>query len=208
MNKFKSLVLAAAVSLVCSSAAFAVIPGSATDGAASAYEQNHQGALAMLTGFKNELTSAPEVSAPLKQLPTELAKLPGLAKAYLDAEKAGNQSSANAALDAYTQEAQTIIDLAIPLDTGLMPMRAQIEQNFAAMGPDGVKLAAEKDIAAAMVDINAALKPLDDANAAVGPLESAAAKSASLRMKVEAKKIFGEELRVQAGNMLQGKVAQ
>jgi hypothetical protein len=208
MRKFKALFLAAAVSLALVGTASATIPGSAPGPAAgSAYEQSHTGAAAFLTEFKDALAE-PKLAADLAKLPIEMAKLPGLKKAYVDAKNAGKEDEAKAALDAYTETVQTVIGLAVPLDQAIMPGRAQIEKGFASMGPDGAKLAAEKDIASLLADINAALKPLDEANTVVGPLQMAAAKATNIRVKAEAKKIFGEELGAQISNMLQGELAK
>jgi hypothetical protein len=215
----KSIILAAAAALAVSLSGAAMAAPKATDTAPSAaalakkspaeiYDLNHKGAVGMLTEFKTVITTVPEVSGPLAQLSTELAKLPGLEKAFIDAKNAGNEADAKKAQDSYTASVQTIVDLAVPLDQGLMPVRAKIAGGFEAVGPIGAKLKAEKDVAGLLADIDAALKPLDDANAIVGPMHDAAMKTTQTRIKQEAKKIFSEELGAQVGNMLQAKLAQ
>lgn len=175
---------------------------------AQIYDLNHKGAVAVLTRFKTGVTTDPDVTGAMTTLKTELAGLPALEKAYIDAKNAGNEAAAKTALDSYTASVQKIIDAALPLDQGLMPMRAKVMSGFEQMGPTGAKLKAEKDVAALVADIDAAFKPLDDANTIVGPIQMAAAKAAQVRIKLEAKKIFSEELGAQVGNLLQQKLAQ
>ncbi len=175
---------------------------------AEIYDQNHKGAIGMLTEFKGVITSVPQVAGPLSQLAPELAKLPGFEKAYIDAKNASNEADAKAALDNYTATVQKIVELAVPLDQGIMPIRAKIMGQFEQLGPVGTKLMAEKDVAALLADIEATLKPLDDANTLVGPMHDAAMKTTQVRMSAEGKKIFNEELGNQISNMLQGKLAQ
>ncbi|CAN5291475.1 hypothetical protein BH10CYA1_BH10CYA1_28370 [soil metagenome] len=175
---------------------------------AQIYDANHQGAVAIFTQFKTAITTDPDVSGSIAQLKTELAGLPTLEKAFIDAKNAGNEAAAKTAQDSYTASVQKIIDLAIPLDQGLLPMRAKMMGGFDQMGAIGAKLKAEKDIAGLIADIDAALKPLDDANTIVGPIQMAAVKAAQVRIKLEAKKIFSEELGGQVGNLLQQKLAQ
>lgn len=175
---------------------------------AQIYDMNHTGAVAIFTRFKTGITTDPDISSSLAGLKTELAGLPALEKAFVDAKNAGNEAAAKTAQDSYTASVQKIIDLAVPLDQNLMPIRAQIMGGFEQMGPTGAKLKAEKDIAGLISDIDAALKPLDDANTIVGPIQQAAAKAAQLRIQLEAKKIFSEELGAQVGNLLQQKLAQ
>ncbi len=175
---------------------------------AQIYDLNHKGAVAVLTRFKTGVTTDPDVTGAMTTLKTELAGLPALEKAYVDAKNAGNEAAAKTALDSYTASVQKIIDVAVPLDQGLLPMRAQVMGGFEQMGPSGAKLKAEKDVAGLIADIDAAFKPLDDANSIVGPIQMAAAKAAQVRIKLEAKKIFSEELGAQVGNLLQQKLAQ
>ncbi len=175
---------------------------------AEIYDLNHKGAVAMLTQFKNVVTSVPQVAGSLTQLAPELAKLPGFEKAFIDAKNAGNEADAKTALGNYTDTVQKIVELAVPLDQGIMPVRAKIMGQFEQLGPVGAKLMAEKDIAALLADIETALKPLDDANTIVGPLHDAAMQTTQVRIQAESKKIFNEELGNQISNMLQGKLAQ
>lgn len=175
---------------------------------AQIYDLNHKGAIAVLTRFKTGITTDADVTAGMATLKTELAGLPTLEKAYVDAKNASNEAAAKTALDSYTASVQKIIEVAMPLGQGLMPIRAQVMGGFEQMGPTGAKLKAEKDIAALIAEIDAALKPLDDANTIVGPIQMAAAKAAQVRIRLEAKKIFSEELGSQVGNLLQQKLAQ
>ena len=214
MNRKSIILVAAALALSISGSAIAA-PKATTAPAATAahspaeiYDLNHKGALGMLTEFKTLITSQPEIVAPLAQLSTELAKLPGFEKAYIDAKNASNEADAKTALDNYTATAQKIVELAVPLDRGLLPVRGKIMQGFESLGPVGAKLVSEKDIAAALADIGTTLKPLDDANKLVGPMHDAAMKTTQVRMKAEGKKIFNEELGNQISNMLQQKLAQ
>ncbi len=214
MNRKSILLVAAALALSISGSAIAAPKTAAAPAATAAhspaeiYDLNHKGALGMLVQFKTLITSQPEIVAPLGQLSTELAKLPGFEKAYIDAKNAGNDADAKAALDNYTQSAQKIVELAVPLDQGLLPIRGKIMQGFESLGPVGTKLVAEKDIAAALADIDTTLKPLNDANTLVGPLHDAAVKTTQIRIRAEGKKIFNEELGNQISNMLQGKLAK
>jgi len=212
----KSIILAAAAALAFSLSGAAIAAPKATAPQATAatkspaeiYDLNHKGAVGMMTQFKTVITSEPEVTAPLAQLKTELAGLPALEKAFVDAKNAGNDADAKKAQDSYTASVQKVVELAVPLNQALMPMRAQLMGGFEQMGPSGAKLKAEKDVAALIADIDAALKPLDDANSIVGPLFNAAKKSAQARIKQAAEKIFNEELGNQASNLLQQKLAQ
>jgi hypothetical protein len=154
------------------------------------------------------ITTVPGVAGSLTQLAPELAKLPGFEKAYIDAKNASNEADAKTALDNYNATVQKVIELAVPLDQGILPVRAQIMGQFEQLGPVGAKLMAEKDVAALLSDIETALKPLADANTLVGPLHDAAMKTTQVRMQAEGKKIFNEELGNQISNMLQGKLAQ
>jgi len=216
MIKFKSTTLAAAVlglSLCISGVASATIPGSAPAADApqsgtpdQLYEQNHHAALAALTQLKTILAS-PKVAPSMTQLATELAKLPGLKAAYLDAKKSGKEDEAKTALEAYTQSANTIIELALPLEQ-LVQMDGQDMAGFDQLGPVGAKLKAEVDIAAVINEIDTAMKPLNDANDVVGPLQIAAATAMQARMKEMAPKIFGEELATQVEKALNGEPAK
>lgn len=215
----KSIILAAAAALALSSlSGIAVAAQPAPKGApqtavqgkspAEIYDMNHKGAVMILTRFKGMVTSA-EPSAMLTQLKAELDGLPALEKSFIDAKNAGNEAAAKTAQDSYVASVQKVIALAMPLDQGIMPMRAQIMGGFEQLGPTvGPKLKAEKDIAALITDIDAALKPLDDANSIVGPLHDGAMKTAQTRIKALGQKIFDEELANQVGNALQQKLAK
>ncbi|MBS2002934.1 MAG: hypothetical protein U0103_24690 [Candidatus Obscuribacterales bacterium] len=214
----KSIVLAAAAVLALSSLSgvATAAPKAKTPAAATAvqgkspaeiYDANHKGAVAVLTRFKTGISS-PDVAGALAQIKTELDGLPALAKAYVDAKNAGDDAAAKTAQDSYTASVQKVIDLAVPLDQQVMPVRAQLMGGFEQLGAVGAKLKAEKDIAALIADIDAAMKPLDDANEMVGPIHDAAMKNTQTRMKQLGKKIFGEELANQIGNVLQQKLAQ
>jgi len=214
----KTIVLAAAAALALSSLSGVAMaaPKAKTPAAATAvqgksqaeiYDANHKGAVAVLTRFKTGISS-PEVAGALAQIKTELDGLPALAKAYVDAKNAGNDAAAKTAQDSYTASVQKVIDLAVPLDQQVMPVRAQLMGGFEQLGAVGAKLKAEKDIAALIADIDAAMKPLDDANEMVGPIHDAAMKNTQTRMQQLGKKIFGEELANQIGNVLQQKLAQ
>ncbi len=215
MIKFNNTLAAAVLgfSLCLSGAAFATIPGSAPSGgpvidedaggqpsADQVYEMNHQGAVAVLTKFKGLLTSA-KVAPTLAQLATEMAKLPGLQSAYVDAKAAGKDADAKAALDAYTAAAQKIVELALPLEQ-LAQMHAGFLARFDAMGAVGAKLKAETDVAALLKDIGTAVKPLLDANEVIGPLEAAAAEAAQPRIEKQSEAIFNEELAKQVETAL------
>ncbi|HEY9730383.1 MAG TPA: hypothetical protein V6C89_00635 [Drouetiella sp.] len=216
----KSIILAATAAALAlgslSAPALAAMPKTAPEaGAAQAkspaeiYDMNHKGAVAMFTQFKTMITSQPEVTSLLAQLKTEMAGLPALEKAFIDAKNAGNEAAAKTAQDNYAASVQKVVELALPLDKGLMPIRAQLMGGFDRIDPAvAAKLKAEKDLAPLLADIDAALKPLDDANAIVGPMFEAAQKSAQTRMKQAAEKIMNEELAAQAGNALQQKLAQ
>ncbi len=221
----KSIILAAAAALALSSfagvasaapKAAAKAPTAATQDAnplagkspAEIYDMNHKGAVAMFTRFKTAITTDTDITGPLAQIKTELAGLPALEKAYVDAKNAGKDADAQKAQDDYTASVQKVIDLALPLDQNLMPVRMKLMSGFAQMGATGAKLKAEKDVAALLADIDAAFKPLDDANEIVGPMHDAAMKSAQVRIEAASKKIFNEELANQIGNALQSKLAQ
>ncbi len=216
----KSLILAAtAAALALSSlsgAAIAAMP-KAQDAAPTAqgkspaeiYNLNHQAAVGMLTQFKAMITSEPKATGPLADLKTEMAGLPALEKAFVDAKNAGNEAAAKTAQDSYAASVQKIVKLAVPLDQGLMPIRAQVMGNFDQLEPTiAAKIKAEKDVAALLADIDAVFKPLDDANSIVGPIFAAAQKNAQTRVKQAAEKIMNEELATQVGNLLQQKLAQ
>lgn len=219
MNR-KSIILAAvaAISLSLSGAAFAAPEGApetqapavetTTKSPAEIYDLNHKGAVTFLTQFRDAITTVPEIAGALAQLPTELAKLPGLEKAYIDAKNAGNEADAAKAQDTYTATVQKIIELALPLDQNVMPMRVKIMSGFDQLGAIGTKLKAEKDIAALIAEIDRVMKPLDDANTLVGPLHDAAAQNTNTRVQLEGKRIFAEELRAQISNLLQTRLAQ
>lgn len=218
MTKFKFTTLAAAIlgfSLCASGAAFAVIPGQAPSGpvvtdddaagtVSDVYAQSHKAALGAFTQLKTIVTSD-KVAPTLKQLATEMAGLPALEKAYLDAKAAGKDAEAKTALDAYVKSAQTIVSLALPLEP-LAQMQARFEAGFDAMGPDGAKLKGEADIAALLKDVDAALKPLSDANEVIGPLHDAANQAAQVRIQKEAERIFTEELAKQVETALNAKL--
>jgi hypothetical protein len=168
------------------------------------YEMNHKGAAAALTKLKTVLASD-KVAPALAQLGTEMAKLPGLQKAYIDAKAAGNDADAKTALDAYTKSAATIVALALPLEP-LAQIDATYKARFEAMGDVGVKLKGEADIAALLKDIDAAIKPLSDANETVGPMQQAAFEAAQERIQKESEAILNEELAKQVETALNAKL--
>jgi hypothetical protein len=212
----KHLILAAAALALAipsvGAPAFAAAPkapvAAPTQPAMPKYDDLHKGAVAMLTKFKTMLTSEPEVTARLADLPAELNKLPALEKAYVDAKNAGDEAAAKKAADDYVAAAQKIVDLALPLDQGLGPIQGQIAMGFAQLGPTGEKLLAEKDVVALNKDIETILAPLDAANKAVGEFHDNAAQAAQLRMKAEAARIAKEEFANQVNNFLQGQAAK
>lgn len=222
MKKFNTSIFAAvaavALSLSFVGTASAVIPDApAPKGAPAAsgqqgaipsdqYQAAHKGAVAFITKFTTALHASAEVKASLAGLSTELAKLPSLEKAYVDAKHANKDADAKKAQDDYAASVQKIIDLALPMDQGLMQTRARIMAGFEQMGPVGEKLKAESDIAALLADIDATLKPLDTANELVGPIHDAAMASAQKRIEAEGQKIFGEELNSAIGSALQSKL--
>lgn len=215
----KSIMLAAVLALAVPAAAIAAPPAPAAKMEAAQptapaeqkmppYEDLHKGALAMLTRFKTLLVSEPEVSTRLKDLPAAMDKLPALEKAYIEAKNAGDEAAAKKAMDDYAAAAQAVVDLALPLDQGLMPLQQQIGMGFAQLGPTGVKLLAEKDVKAVADEIEKLLEPLAKANELVGPLHDAAAEAAQLRIQQETARIEKEEFANQVNNYLQGKLAQ
>lgn len=172
------------------------------------YPVLHSGVVKMLTQFKTMLTSEPEVTSRLGQLPTELDKLPVLEKAYIDAKNAGEEAAATKAHDDYVATATKIVELALPLDQGVLPIKMQLTIGFAQLGDVGEKLLKEKDVVALTTEIDNLLAPLMKANEVIGPLHDAAAQATQLRMQQEAERIAKEEFANQVNNYLQGKLAE
>lgn len=175
---------------------------------AEMYAKAHAGAVAVLTQFKTVITTVPDITSALTQLPTEMAKLPALEQAYVSAKNAGKEDDAKKAADAYTAEINTILGIAAPVDMGISQLKAQVMGGFDQLGPIGAKLKTEKDVAKLLADIDTTLKPLDDADKLLEPLLESAMKNAKVRLQAEQKKIISEEINNAVGNALQQKLAQ
>lgn len=214
----KTMILAALAATLAmpATAAFAAGPKPAatapatkqTQPAKPSYDEMHKGVVATLTQIRDGMKSSPKLQGDLTTLNTEMGKLPGLEKAFIDAKNAGDEAAAKKAADDYATSAQKVVEIAGPMNKSFQQLMQQIGMGFAQLGPDGEKLVNEKDVTALLEDISKMLAPLDEANKTVGPLYGAAAKSVQARIQAEIARIQKEEFANAVNNFLNGQAVK
>ncbi len=212
---------ALALSILGPVAAYAAAPGDAKAPAAQATEQatdpaadkeptyaeKKEAAVSVLSQFRDALNKLP-----VDELNAELAKLPTFEKAYVDAKGKGDEAAAKAASDGYAASVQNVVKLNMQIGAAMQGAGMINLQLGMMLGADGEKISKEADVVAVSDEVNKRMGAIQAAGKtsqdAVGGLFQSVQAAVQQRMKIEAPKIFNEELNNAVLNHMQTKLAE